>query len=128
MSDLAEFAFTAFRGVKRDDMVANFDVCDTLTDRFDNSSSFVSADYGKGAFGILAGESVSISMADLKLARHISTFYGRHNLSTIFRIKDTYTSPKDLDTDFMGLWRGNFDIFDRQLPASFPSNGRLPRN
>jgi len=73
LCDLAEFTFTAFRGVKRDDVVTNFDICDTLTDGLDNSTSFVSADYGEGTFRIFARESVCIRVADLiRSARRLS--------------------------------------------------------
>jgi len=30
---------------------------------------------------------------------------------------------QNLDTDFVSLWRGNFNFFDRQWLASFPGNG-----
>src|SRR2546430_136262 len=65
MSNFAEFALSAFRGVKRDDVVADFDIGDTLSDGFDNSSTFVATDNGESSFRVLAGESVCIGMADL---------------------------------------------------------------
>jgi hypothetical protein len=65
MGNLAEFAISAFRSVERNDMVADFDIGDTLSYGLDNSSTLVAADNGESAFRVLAGESVSIGMADL---------------------------------------------------------------
>jgi hypothetical protein len=53
-SDLAELAFSAFRGVERNDMIANFDVGDSLTDRFDDSTALMSADDWESAFRIFS--------------------------------------------------------------------------
>lgn len=65
MSNFAEFALSAFRSVKRDDMVADFDIGDTLSYGFDNSSTFMATDNGESPFRVLAGKSVCIGMADL---------------------------------------------------------------
>jgi hypothetical protein len=65
LGDLAELAFTTFWSIKWDNMVTNFDIRDTLTDRLDNSTSFVSADYRKGTFGIFTGKCIGIGVTDL---------------------------------------------------------------
>jgi hypothetical protein len=43
-------------------------------------------------------------------------------------IRGAYTSPEDFDTNFVGLGRSYFDIFDGQWLARFPGYGSLPRN
>lgn len=35
------------------------------------------------------------------------------------------TSVHNLDADFMCFWRGNLDVLDGQVLASFPGNGTL---
>jgi hypothetical protein len=62
---LAELAFPTFRGVKRNDVVSNFDIRHSLTYGFDNSSSFVSADYRESAFGVFPRKSVSVRVTYL---------------------------------------------------------------
>jgi len=125
MSNFAEFALSAFRGVKRDDMVADFDIGDTLSNGFDNSSTFVTTDNGESPFRVLAGESVCIGMTDLVLSvRHRER---PMDCRAAPAIRDTYPSPKDLNAHFMGLGRRDFDVLDGQFPSSFPSNRCLPR-
>jgi len=63
---LAELAFSALGGVEWDNMVTDFDIGDTLSDRFYNSATFVSANDGEGTFRILAGERVGVCMANLE--------------------------------------------------------------
>ena len=62
---LAEFAFSAFRGVKWNNMVSNFDISHTFTNRFNNSTTFVSTDYWEGTFGVFSRKSICVRMADL---------------------------------------------------------------
>lgn len=78
-------------------MVAGLHVGDTLADRLDNTSAFVSQDDGEGTFGVLAGQCVGICVAD--------------------------TGVVDLDADFVGLGRGDLDVFNGEVLAGFPSNG-----
>lgn len=35
------------------------------------------------------------------------------------------TSIEDLDSDFVGFWRGDLDVFDRKVLAGLPGNGSL---
>jgi len=65
-SNLAELAFSTFRGVKWDNMVTNFDIGDTFTHGLDDSSAFVSTDHGKCPFRIFSGKGIGICMANLQ--------------------------------------------------------------
>jgi len=62
---LAELALSTFRGVERNDMVADLDIGDALADRLDNSASLVAADDREGTLGVFAREGVGIGVADL---------------------------------------------------------------
>jgi len=50
----------AYHVLESHNIVARLDICHTLTDRLDNTSTLVSKNNGKGAFWILSGESVCI--------------------------------------------------------------------
>lgn len=80
-------------------MVANLHVGDALTDRLDNTSTLVTQDNGEGTLGILAGQSIGIGMAD--------------------------TCVVDLDTDFVGLWGSDLNVFNGQVLAGLPGDGGL---
>ena len=64
--NLAELAFSTFRGVERNDMVTNLDIGDPLAHRLNNSTALVSANDREGPLGILSRESIRIGVADLK--------------------------------------------------------------
>jgi len=66
VGNLAELAFTTFRGVKRNNMMANLDICYTFSNRFNNSSTFVAENDGESPFRVLSRESISVGMADLR--------------------------------------------------------------
>ena len=109
-------------------MIADFDVGNAFTNGLHDSTTFVAADYWESTFGIFTRKSVRISMADLaKLVRHTWKI-DRTAFTAKYWKAETYTSPEDLDSDFMGLGRGDFNIFNGQLSSSFPGNGSLPRS
>ena len=118
LPNLAEFTLTTFRSIKRDNVISNFNICDALANRFNNSSSFVSTDHRERTLGVFSRERVRIGMTDLVIISKLHTRGG----------KLTYPSPKDLDTHFMRSGRSNFHIFNKQFSASFPRNGRLPHH
>ena len=66
----AAFALTAFRGVKRDDMVIGLDAGDTGTDFANNSRAFVPKHAGELALAVQAVERVGVGVTDA----------GRHDL------------------------------------------------
>lgn len=80
-------------------MISWLHVGDTLTNRFDNTSTLVSQNDGERALGVFARQSVGIGMAD--------------------------TGVVDLDTDLVGLRRGNLNVLDSEVLAGFPGNGCL---
>jgi hypothetical protein len=101
LARFAELAFLAFGGVESNDGVTGLDVGHTLTNRFDDTGTFVTENDGEGTFGVLSGESVCICVAD--------------------------TSVEDLNTDLVGLWRSDLDIFDRKGLTGFPGDSGLSR-
>jgi len=102
LARLAELAFLALGGIKSHNVITGLDVGHALSDGFNDASTFVTEDNRESTLGIFSGECVGISMA--------------------------HTSVHDLDADFMCFGRGNFDVFDGQVLASFPGNGTLARN
>ena len=52
MNNLAEFTFSTFGSVKRNDVITNFDVRYTLANRFDDSASLMSANHGESTFRV----------------------------------------------------------------------------
>jgi hypothetical protein len=50
--NLAEFTFSTFGSVKRNDVITNFDVRHALANGFDDSTSLVSANHGEITFGV----------------------------------------------------------------------------
>ena len=62
---LAKFAFTTFGGVKRNDVVADFNVCYAFSNRFDNSTTFVPTNDRKRTLWILTGKGICIGMTYL---------------------------------------------------------------
>jgi hypothetical protein len=99
LTRLAELALTTFGGVKGNNVIADLDVSDALTNGLDNTSTLVSKNDRESTFGVLTGKSVGISVAD--------------------------TSVGNLDTDLMGAGRENLNILNRERLASFPGNGGL---
>lgn len=77
-------------------MVARLHVCDALANGLDDASTLVSQDDREGTLGVLSGEGVGIGMAD--------------------------TSVVDLDADFVGFGRSNFDVLNHKVLASLPGD------
>jgi hypothetical protein len=65
-SNLAEFTFSAFRGVERHDMISNFDIGNTFANRFNDSATFVATDYWESAFRVFSRKGIGIRMTDLQ--------------------------------------------------------------
>lgn len=61
LARLAHLALLALGSVKRDNVVADLDVVDALTDRLDNAATLVAENNGKGTLGVLARESVVVA-------------------------------------------------------------------
>lgn len=80
-------------------MVTGLHVGDALAHRLNDTSALMTQDDGEGSFGVLAGKSVGICVAD--------------------------TSVVDLNSDFVGSWGQDFDVFDGEVLAGFPGNGGL---
>lgn len=85
--------------LERNDVVAGLHIGDTLANRLDDTSALMTQDDGEGSLGVLAGQGVGICVAD--------------------------TSVVDLNTDFVGSWGQDFDVFDREVLAGFPGDGGL---
>jgi hypothetical protein len=60
----AEFAFAAFGGVQRNDVVAHRQRGHTFANRFDNAAAFVAEDGRENAFRIVAGQREGIGVAN----------------------------------------------------------------
>jgi len=95
----AEFAFAALCSIDRHDMVSNCYVCHSLSNRFDDSSSFVPKDHRENAFRIFSAPGIFVGMADPGI--------------------------KDLDSNFVGLWRGHFDILELERFTCAPAHRSL---
>lgn len=83
-------------------MVARLDVGHALTNRLDDTSTLVSQNDGKGTLGIFTRKRVRVCVAD--------------------------TGVVDLDSDLVGLGRGDLDVLNAQLFASLPGNGGFAGN
>lgn len=80
-------------------MVARLHIGDALTHRLDNTSTLVTQDDGESSFGVLAGQSVGICVAN--------------------------SSVVDLNADLVGSWGQDFDVLDGEVLAGFPGDGGL---
>jgi hypothetical protein len=97
-------------------MVSRLNTRHALTDRFDDTSAFVTEDNGESAFGVFAGEGVGICSQSVSLFIYNFT-----------RRKDTHTgmadtSVVDLNAHFMCLGWRNLDVLDGEVLAGFPGN------
>src|SRR5690242_6886573 len=94
----AEFALAAFRGIKRDNMVAHFHTCDTLAQRLNDAASLMPKYGGKLSLGIFSRQRKRIGMAD---------------------------ACSDNAHQYLALLRGlQVDFFDVQRLARAPGHGR----
>jgi hypothetical protein len=66
-NDLAKLAFSTFRSVKGNDMVADFDVGNTIANRLDDSTTLMSTNNRKSTLRILPRERICISMTHLAI-------------------------------------------------------------
>lgn len=80
-------------------MVTGLHICDTLTNRLNNTSSLVSKNDGEGTLGVLARQCVGIGVA--------------------------HTGVVDLDADFVGTGHANLNVLDGEVLAGFPGNSGL---
>lgn len=85
--------------LKSNDVVTGLHVGHALTHRLDDASTLVSQDNGERALGVLAGQGVGIGVADAGVV--------------------------DLDTDLVGLGRGNLNVLDGEVLAGFPGDSGL---
>lgn len=80
-------------------MVARLHIGDALTNRLNDTGTFVSQNDGEGTLRVLAGQGVGIRVAD--------------------------TGVVDLDADLVGLGRSDLNVLNAEVLASFPRNGGL---
>lgn len=107
--------------VEGDDMVADLDIVDTLTDRLDNTSSLMSENHGESTLRVGAGQRVGIAKAQQSTSSCV--------LLADLRVADTGAAPglaagpaqragvdvlKDLDSDLSLFRRSHLDILDAQ--------------
>lgn len=85
--------------LESDDVLARLHVCDTLTNRLDDTGALVSQDDGERTLGVLAGEGVGIGVAD--------------------------TGVVDLDAHLVGLGGSDLDVLDGEVLAGLPGDGGL---
>lgn len=102
------------------DIVARLDGSYTFTDRFDDTGTLVSEDDGESTFWVLAGECVGVLTIEIRLCSSCEWHY---RLTCV-----AYTSVVNLDANFVGLWRADFDVLDNQVFTSFPGDGGLAGN
>ena len=77
-------------------MGANLYTGDSFTDRFNDTSTFVSQNDREGTLWVYTRQGVSVSVTD--------------------------TSVKDFNSDFVGSWRKNLDLFDRERLSCLPGD------
>jgi hypothetical protein len=99
LARLAELAFSALWGIKCNHVVSRLDRSDALSYRFYNTSTFMAQNNRESPFRVLSGECVCIRVAN--------------------------TGVVDLNPYFVGLWRGNFDIFNSEVFSGLPRDCRL---
>ena len=109
--------------LERDDVVAGLHVGDTLANRLNDTSSLVPENNGEVALRVLARECVRIWRSCQRLCASASLLRFATRLTCV-----ADTSVVDLDTDFMGLRRGDLDVLDGQLLAGLPGDGGLAGN
>lgn len=85
--------------LESNNMVTGLHICDALTNRLDNTSTFVSKNDGESTLGVLARQCVGIGMA--------------------------HAGVVDLDADFVGLGHANLDVLDGEVLAGFPGDSGL---
>jgi hypothetical protein len=92
--------FSGMRGredvLQRNDMIANLNIRNTLTNRLDDTGALVSENDGESTLRVFSGECVGIGMAN--------------------------TSVINLNPHFMRPGRSNLDILDAEVLAGFPGN------
>lgn len=101
--------------LESNNVVTRLDVCDTFSDGLDNTSALVSQNDGEGAFGIFAGQGISIwesSVCILDIRREINTC-----------VADTRVV--DFNSHFMCFWRRNLYIFNGEIFTSLPGDCSL---
>src|SRR5437667_11591620 len=99
-------------------MVAGLHVGDALTNRLNNTRSFVAKDNGKASLRILARKGVGILVQLVSVLREAAA---RSGIPTCV----AYTSIVNLNSDLVGLGRCNLNVLDAKLLACLPRNRRL---
>jgi hypothetical protein len=103
--------------LKRHHVVPGLDRRDALANRLDDSRALVAEDDGEGPLGILPRQRVCIC-SDRSAV----------NGARIFRpTRVADTRVMDLYPDFVRPWWADFDVFEGQFLACFPSHGGLGR-
>lgn len=97
LAALAELAFTAFRRIQGNDVVARGNICDTFADGLDDTAPFVTKDHREDTLGIPATASIFVRVAN--------------------------TSVDNLDADLVRPWRSDLYLLDLEFFACRPADG-----
>jgi hypothetical protein len=74
LSACAELALLALSSIKRDNVITNSDISDTLTDRFNNTTTFVTKDGRESTFGIYYAITSTISSCPVEYLNANETY------------------------------------------------------
>jgi hypothetical protein len=85
--------------LKCNNSISNLHICDSLTNTFDDTGTFVSSNDWESTFGVLARQHVCICVA--------------------------HAGVVDLYPDLMSARREDLDVFDDKVLAGFPGHGGL---
>ena len=106
--------------LKRDNIISRLDRGDTLANRFYDSSTLMAENDWECSLGVLSRQSIRICKGN-QLTQ--SQFERKRCKSRRTSMADT--GVVNFNSDFVGFWRGNFDILDGEIFARLPSNSRL---
>lgn len=98
------------------DVVAGLDGCDALADGLDDAGALVAEHDWECTLRVFAGECVCI---------YALSVLGNDVPLTLERTGVADSGIVDFYPDFVGLWRGDFDVFDGEIFACLPSHGGL---
>lgn len=106
--------------LKRDNVISRLDRGDTLANRFYDSSALMAKYDWKCSLGVLSRQSIRICKGN-----QLSQSQSVRKWCQSRRTSMADTGVVDFNSDFVGFWRGNFDILDGEIFARLPSNCRL---
>jgi hypothetical protein len=106
--------------LKRDNVISRLDRGDPLANRFYDSSTLMAENDWECSLGVLSRQSIRICRGN-----QLSQSQSVRKWCKSRRTGMADTGVVDFNSDFVGFWRGNFDILDGEIFACLPSNCRL---